>query len=854
MIRNPSSATDALNVELDAHGDLRTRYGYKNKAPLPPNTLSLVEYIQEGELIAFTVNGPHKLVDDDFQLIPYSGAADVPTWTVAPSTSEYRGVLYFSDPDGVIPLFKYDGNTFYRAGVPAPKVLTKQGDDIPADERSDDPNTPDVIENERINDWKVILKYTDFQGNTTFGSVFSYQYENPIKEINLFVERHNETFDRFYSGVIKDISETEFAVDFVNPLDSIAAYRFSLFSYQRDFIEATTAGGGTTVNIGKRTFVSPFPIASDVDGAIRGLSYGIDVIRSNLATAQTALTQGVADARGRLATFRTELTAAVGNESRARTLYNNERENPSEDDEDILEVYRRALTQAVEARKLAEANVQSAEEQVAFLSSANIPEGSTFNLETFVDEVWLTPTRVEGNTAYFTYEQKGAKYYTVPFRLGSNWQIVLAGKKQDEFNYTTYGENYLERQTSLPFESDYNITNKGLVGQEEGVPLLDIYDDTRLKSLWPIVRYIAIHNNILVGGNAPLQIDSRTEVDVGSDQTIYWSDLALGSSVETWVSDDFLPIGESRDGPVRGLYSEQNNLAVFKERQIYIVSGILATRQFRVSSLQTNGIGCISHRSIHEMQGGCVFISRRGFHLLMGNGQITELSDPIEPRFVDGKRDWANSLVAHSLLDEKFYIRVSDEIYVYDYYHKEWFLFKDIPAQAGIVAMGNDLFYGGTESLYVRSDDMKDEGRYFKSFWESGWFGLERPGQRKKAQRYYVLGKGEWSGRVDFFFDFDDEVEHSSNRDFTGEESVLRIVKRNPPREGRIGKMLHINSVPFGKEVGDPLFIKFRITGTIEDEDCPSKETGPIQIRGIGVEGDVNQITIRPGLTLVESS
>ena len=915
ITRDPSFATDVLNVEKDSRGRLRTRFGYEEKYDLPDNTLDLIRYNKENELIAFTSNGLFKLVGEEFVSIPYGGLGELPVWTLVPSTVEYKGVLYFADPAGIIPLFKYDGASYYRAGVPRAMVTTEESSsaiDLPSGVSSLITVLRSNIEQYFLTQWRFILKHTDNQGNVTYGDYFDIDLHNAFDDDA--ATRKKLTFDigletsQYFPKVIlgleiSGITENSITIEDTSDLLTVGeSIVFKSFSFRKTY---STIGTTTTYFIHDEAVTSDRPpsgrvlsstinsFVSLVNGvqaaldresafltqAIAGDPAYIGSIPDNLGPNPTIVTRSLniifsgerrddgydyiiveyptesgkylypsspfsthitgTDSRSEGSISRDFLTMEIRSQDRgdfnslnagdsvdvdfvsfrinyniiaSRTITRRryvevdfERDNPFdeisssvyENPKDYLE---KLLLVLVEGDK---------EDLLLYRETINSETGESppenFGLDLTYTSLSARVISINGNNVVLSYEQNDDERYLIPYEVGGNWEYIVAGSVRQP---VTGG--FLRQWFVSPDLPDYLNDPSEKTGRENYVPLLDIYDYQSRKLLPPFMRYITLHNNIMVGGNA-VNAEERTSAsddDVTTDQTIYWSNNFLGSSVETFTADDNESIGESGESSISGLYSEQNNLVVFKERQIYVLSGVLPFRQFRINKIQTNEIGCISHRSIHEISGGVIFMSERGVHMLNPRGQETEISNMIEPLFIDNPDniDWRTVNTVHILKDEKFYFITENQILVYDYYHKDWFLFKGIPASQGMLTFDGEVLHAGNDKVYNRSAKLRDLGKRIPSYYDTGWFHGRSPMLAKTFLRAVLLGAGNWRYAISTFRNWGGKI-------------------RGIP-EGKITDAQPLKNISIPKE-GETYSVKFKIE---------SKGGDGILLNGMGVE------------------
>lgn len=288
----------------------------------------------------------------------------------------------------------------------------------------------------------------------------------------------------------------------------------------------------------------------------------------------------------------------------------------------------------------------------------------------------------------------------------------------------------------------------GLAPFAVGTPLEDDYDTTVLKGLPPRCKYIAVYHDVMVlGNNAKHQIFTTTGQAEEFIDTIFWSDTGLASTVETFPPFNKQQIGKSREGAISGLFADTDSMTIMKERQVYYLNGILIGRNFRVRSAKSNGIGCVSHQSIIEIEGGCIFMSSRGLHLTRNGQKPTELSDLIEPLFLSDTTglDLSTAKSVNDIKNEKILVHIQatleadDIVVVYDYYWKDFWIYKNIKARAGFTVVGTDTLYSvDATNIYKRSTSYNDNTVAIEAYYRTGWFSNEYPSIVKKFVKVIV--------------------------------------------------------------------------------------------------------------------
>ena len=103
--------------------------------------------------------------------------------------------------------------------------------------------------------------------------------------------------------------------------------------------------------------------------------------------------------------------------------------------------------------------------------------------------------------------------------------------------------------------------------------------------------------------------------------------------MDSYSASSYFEIGNRQGGDITGLFPYYNNLFVFRERAIDVISG--TPGNFQVSPF-IQGVGCKSHATIDAVPGvGICFLAEDGIYAIQGNFtgfelNITKLSTPID--------------------------------------------------------------------------------------------------------------------------------------------------------------------------------------------------------------------------------
>lgn len=308
------------------------------------------------------------------------------------------------------------------------------------------------------------------------------------------------------------------------------------------------------------------------------------------------------------------------------------------------------------------------------------------------------------------------------------------------FGYMLDGYNLLTNATATN-----NITSSSTTTT---TPMEDVYDPTDIKGLPPRMKYMCVYNNQLVLANkSNIQNDPTSGTSKYKD-TIAWSNLLLGSTVETFAPFDEEIVGRTDEGDITGVFGGQYSLVVMKETQVYFLNGILFGRQFTINSANTNGVGCTYHKSIQEIPGGCAFMTSKGVYTAIGTNQVSELSDAIEP-FINSNA-WVFDLGACRSVSiptrEALYFflpassSANDVLLIWNYYWKNWSYYYGMNCRGGLVAKDDQLYWSDSSMNFkTEQASFADSGVAIDAFWKSQFLDIGAADLKKKVPKLVLI-------------------------------------------------------------------------------------------------------------------
>lgn len=308
--------------------------------------------------------------------------------------------------------------------------------------------------------------------------------------------------------------------------------------------------------------------------------------------------------------------------------------------------------------------------------------------------------------------------------------------------------------------------------------LIELVDPVKPRNLPPKGRYIDVwRNNLIITGD-------RENVN-----KVYYSDI---DSPEYFPSADnnFL-LAAKQGGGNSGLKVLDNILFVFKPESIHTVTGNLDDNAFQVNPFSDEGIGCIAHATIKEINRRVWFLGNKGVYSI-GSSDIQLESEPVEPRFKESFN--SKQSVAYHWIDKDMYVLLlptlsmdgsnedyydsSSKILVYDKFRKAWLEWNNFNMLGGMVEYNDEIYFCGREvdpisstaKTYTKKvldigslDDYMDHNISISFVYKSHWEDLGEPSVFKKFNRIRILSL---DGSINDFETDDFSINISTEHDY----------------------------------------------------------------------------------------
>jgi hypothetical protein len=322
-----------------------------------------------------------------------------------------------------------------------------------------------------------------------------------------------------------------------------------------------------------------------------------------------------------------------------------------------------------------------------------------------------------------------------------------------------------------------NFTYPSTVTPPRGHPFTaafeNFYDEGVVKDNLPEtdeIKYLALHGNLLLAADY--------------QYLYYCNNGTTGSTVEDFDPLNFFPVGTPEDGPIVGLYANDDYVIVHRERQSYYIVGSIATASFRTQPFKGNKIGALSHWAQVSHAAQNFMISRKGAHVL-GQGTVAEAGTLVEniirnkdtADFGSFPRIAAEIPLAYCTIDDEknhiytFY-RTSGPsaslttALVLNYDKEEWFrwtlpkAYQDVSNNivGGACAWDGRLWLSNGSDLNIEnSSGGTADSAFVSAYWTSVFRTEDEPSLEKKYTylKVFSIGSEAWDCTVEARFDWE---------------------------------------------------------------------------------------------------
>jgi hypothetical protein len=244
----------------------------------------------------------------------------------------------------------------------------------------------------------------------------------------------------------------------------------------------------------------------------------------------------------------------------------------------------------------------------------------------------------------------------------------------------------------------------------------NLYDSTTYKIMPPYCRYLASYGNQIIHGNIGKYFNSdNSEVAYDNDDLIIFTDSSAGDGPEGNSPINFQKIGETWDGKITGMRRCNDSFIIFKNHGVFSIDGALYPSEYQLRKINSNYVGCTSHKSILDTEDGVYFQAHNGLYYTNGVS-LKKVSYELDPFFGSYDYNLTRSVRFKQKQKALFYINASgfsnQQIVVVDYYYQQVYFWNNIPASSGFIedANGNVFFTDSTNVFKFNLTTFNDNG------------------------------------------------------------------------------------------------------------------------------------------------
>ena len=222
------------------------------------------------------------------------------------------------------------------------------------------------------------------------------------------------------------------------------------------------------------------------------------------------------------------------------------------------------------------------------------------------------------------------------------------------------------------------------------------------------------------------------------NQIVYTKEKLVGVPAEY---SEFLTINvDEKGGPITGLANLDQYLAIFKQRQIFVLAGSGPAanglqNSYNNPQLITTDVGCNNPNSIVATPEGVMFQSPKGIYVLDRSLSVSYVGAPVER--------WNNEYIeAAALLSWKNEVRfiTKNRTLVYNYFFKQWSQFTTFGEDNQ--AVETSYFFLKNGEIFKEDGSVwTDEGIPITMKMETGWLALNGIQNYKRVYSLSFLGQ-----------------------------------------------------------------------------------------------------------------
>lgn len=341
----------------------------------------------------------------------------------------------------------------------------------------------------------------------------------------------------------------------------------------------------------------------------------------------------------------------------------------------------------------------------------------------------------------------GSTYYSSIYPVDVRTKIHVYVSNLQATNYTLF--NILVVDNSAITQSTFSQYVEGVLYTSFASlfdqNLEDLYDSAYLKEMPPICKYIASYGNQIVYASIQAYFTVSTNllnapnqrIEFANTSLITYSDISTGDGPEGTSDFNFTKIGETWDGNIAGIRRCNDSLVIFKDRGVFSIDGTLVDGQYSLRKINSNFVGCTSHKSILDADEGVYFQGHNGLYFTNGVN-ITKLSYEIDSVFLSGT--YLNTRSVRLKKKQKSFFYVPDilsgtyKIVIIDYYYQQIYMWNSatLPSSGIVEDKNGDVYFCDGSKLYKFNDTYTDNGTAITSLYSTTWHHASEPSLNKK--------------------------------------------------------------------------------------------------------------------------
>jgi len=313
----------------------------------------------------------------------------------------------------------------------------------------------------------------------------------------------------------------------------------------------------------------------------------------------------------------------------------------------------------------------------------------------------------------------------------------------------------------------------------------DIYDSTTFKIMPPYCKYLTSYGNQIIYGNIGKFFNNdNTSVNYDNDDIIIFSDLNIGDGPENISPLNIQKIGETWDGSITGLKRANDSLVVFKNHGVFSLDGFLLPSQYQVRKINTNYVGCTSHKSILDAEEGLYFQSHNGIYYTNAIA-VKKISYELDFYFGSENYNLTRSVRYKEKQKALFYIDGSgltnQKIVVVDYYYNQVYFWTGITPTGGFIEnKDGDVFFSDKTKVYKFNSSVYHDGASaIDAYYSTTYHHCGEPALRKKflAIRIFSLTSDTFTLTLTHDSDWKNDITQNPHTiSFTSSDQTQRIV------------------------------------------------------------------------------